>query len=174
MGREECQDFAIINAPICNSIKSKSQHAACTNLCSVPYTSKRSELRTMLDHALVWSKPSSKCLSRRSVSQVAKETFPNWVSQSVQTALNPKTVRPNPQTPRPRPDRPKVGADVEFGTLPRIPSGSYPRSQFYFPFKILERTSKKLRSQAQTAQKCQAILWDLGDSRTRRFQSQKS
>jgi hypothetical protein len=113
-------------------------------------------------------------MSRRSVSQDGNETFPNWVSQSVQTALNPKTVRPNPQTPRPRPDRPKVGADVEFGTLPRIPSGSYPRSQFYFPFKILERTSKKLRSQAQTAQKCQAILWDLGDSRTRRFQSQKS
>jgi len=33
--------------------------------------------------------------SRRFVSHVAKETFPNLVSRLVQTASNPKTVRPN-------------------------------------------------------------------------------
>jgi hypothetical protein len=37
---------------------------------------------------------------RRSVSHVAKETFPNWVSRSVQTASNPKTVRPNKSSKR--------------------------------------------------------------------------
>src|SRR5277367_5043755 len=33
--------------------------------------------------------------SRRSVTQVAKETFPNWVSRSVEMVANAKTVGPN-------------------------------------------------------------------------------
>jgi len=59
--------------------------------------------RTMLDHALVWSKPSSKRHVRRVQtvvrysSHVVKETFPNWVSRS---ASNPKIVRPNQSSKR--------------------------------------------------------------------------
>src|SRR5277367_1707557 len=59
--------------------------------------------------------------SRRSVSQVGTETFPNWVSRSVQMASRGKDGRSKSifKTPRPPPDGPQVGPDVEFGTLSR-------------------------------------------------------
>jgi len=46
-----------------------------------------------------WSGPSilqnAMSISRQSVSQVGKETFPNWVSRSVQMVSKAKTVGPN-------------------------------------------------------------------------------
>ena len=59
--------------------------------------------------SLVWSRPSMST-SRQSVSQVGKETFPNWLSRSIQTASKAGDGQSKPifETPHPRPTDQKL------------------------------------------------------------------